>query len=151
MGDREPRSVKTWIVVFFFASATLFCGFDLIGFFLDRARDFRRWPKASATLVRYETAYTKGAHYSEALYRIYRYRLDGRDVEAKGPNVVQTLALRDIPEGATVEIAYNPRKPDEVLSKSDATHIPSRVGLIVQVLVFALVTYAGVRYALRRR
>ena len=144
-------AVKAWVVLVVVAGLTVFSAVDLVGWFWHRARDFKRWPKASATLVRYDRGYKEGGHHAENLYRVYRYQRDGRVVDANGPNVVQSFALHDIPEGATVQIAYNPDKPDEVLSRSDVMHVPSRVGLTFQLFVLALGTVGAFRYAVRRR
>jgi hypothetical protein len=141
--------ISVWVFFVVFLAATVLVCVSSVRQFSARGRNFERWPKTQATVLRYERHLGSAHGDRGSLLRFYSYQLDGREVIGRGPNVVQSFGLHDLQEGATVEIAHDPDKPEDVLSRSDVQHIPSRFGVMVQVLALGFLTVATFVGALR--
>ena len=125
--------------VLFFGAMTAIAAFLIVrtvGQYRDRQRKFRHWPKASATVVRYERE-SGGRYNLGSVVCVYRYDVNGGQANGRGPNIAQGMSWPPSPPpGSTVEIAYNPNDVEEVVSRKDARLPPGLLGfLLLPVLV----------------
>lgn len=79
---------------------------------------YQHWPKATATIVKYDG---KRSGRTSPSWRVYRYELQGHQYEGHGPYLAgfKNRPL-DMPVGMKVTIAYNPGNPEQVLSEADS-------------------------------
>jgi len=116
----------------------------------ERLRHFDDWPKVNATVLRYDRRYGGGSYSPGTLNRYYRYELNGRQVTGRGPDILQRFGVHDLPEGSAVELAHDPGNPEDVLTHSDAWHVPHRVETPLEMLLVGLVGLVGLTSLVRR-